>query len=410
MLQPQLQKPRPRDRPAALSLALSSLLLATGQLMLLAMAPYTRESRAFGGSDGVALLSSDSFFFLKSSQSLDAVLAEEWSRWLFLAIGLVGHRIGNASTFIVIANALGALVAGALLVDLGRRYSGLTAGVLSASVLLVNPMVSQWIRFVHTDSLFYSLVVAAVFLGERVLARPTPLARTALALIGLGATLLRPNGFLLLGVAAALVVLSTRWRSIQKLLVGVMVWVALVGVVMFASITGPSGEGRNFARHVFDGVVLEGSPEVTVRLQMPPAPANSDLRSLLNYALTHPAPVARLGMMRLWTETHQIRHHYPRPVNLAVGASMLLLLGASVAGFRSVRGEKNLTTAIAWVAIPLALLIPVTFAVAEGRYGWAYLITLAPLAGVGAASLLRRSDSASRPGSFSERVRARGSD
>jgi len=379
-------------RSASASLAASMGLLTAGQVLLLMMAPFTRESRAYGGASGVSLLSSDSLYFLEASQSLERLLSEAWGRWLFLGMGFVGHHLGDAATFIVIVNAAASLVAGALLIQFGRRHSGWTAGVLSASILLVNPMASQWIRFVLSESLFYSAVVAGVLVGERVLAAGETSAKATLALVGCSAALIRPNGFLVLGSAVTLIILGGAMSRSKKFLSVSLAWVALVTAVMTASIIGPSGEGTNFSQHIYDGVVVEGSPDVIVKLVMPPAPEGNDLRSLVTYAGTHPASVARLGAARLWTETHQVRRHYPSAVNIAVALAMSALFAATVLGFVAFTGGRPLPIAIATIGIPLALLVPVTFAVPEGRYGWAYLITLAPLAGIGAARLLRRSE------------------
>ena len=92
-------------------------------------------------------------------------------------------------------------------------------------------------------------------------------------------------------------------------------------------------------------------------------------------------------MTRVVVELAQVRPHYPNAVNVAVGSAMAFLLVALLLGAFHARARRLREVGIT-VALPLLLLIGATFAVPEGRYGWAPLVALLPLAGVGAERVL----------------------
>jgi hypothetical protein len=102
-----------------------------------------------------------------------------------------------------------------------------------------------------------------------------------------------------------------------------------------------------------------------------------------------PLAAARLAVTRIAVEVAQVRRHYPPVVNAALAAAMATILALAAVGLADRRGRVlRLPTAV--VVLPLVAVVGVTFAVPEGRYGWAGLVALAPAVGVGAAAVLER--------------------
>ena len=377
--------------PALRSLLIATTLFLLGQVILLALTPLSRAAAPLGGSAGIALIAADSDLYLSRSTSLSAIATMPWTRWAYLGLLHVGHLLGDAATFAVFANAIATILAGALLHHLGRNTGGDVTGWISASVLLLNPMTSQWVRFVLTESLMYSLVIIMLWSAWRIATSSDknglwPL----LFLAALIATFLRPNGLLLLGSAFSLLVLGSaaqRWRPAML----VATWSGVTfGLVLALGATGQPAEG-SLAGQLYGGVVVEGTEHVRVTIPMPTPRDVTDQSEVaaVRFGLSHPIATGRLVLSRIAVESIQVRRHYPDVVNIAFGGAMFALLAAAALGRRHA-GAAHLRRPVIVLTLPLIALVGLTFAVPEGRYGWTYLVLLAPLAGLGVSRLLTR--------------------
>ncbi len=373
---------RPRTRLLA-----SGLLFAVGQLLLFLLEDRTRASGTYVTPQGIALIAPDSRTYLSMAESIPSILSAPWPRWGYPSLLLVGDLLGNATLFIVLLQSVAAILAGFVLHTVSVRSSNEYGGIAASAALLLNPLTAQWVRFVHTDLLFLCLVVAAVGLAVRHFDVGDRRGASGLVLVGIAATLLRPNGVLVLGAAVACIVMARQQprRSPARLAQFLGVWV-VTAVLLFAAAdaSGPPAEG-SIPSQLYGGVVVEGTDHVRVTIAMPAAvnPEDDSLRAAASYAIRHPLATLRLGTARMLVEIAQVRRHYTSLTNLAVAAVMLLFFSLLAAGAFDPRSARLRRIGM-YFSVPLLLLIGATFAVPEGRYGWAPLIALAPLAGVGA--------------------------
>ncbi len=354
--------------------------------MLVALGPLSRvgdPGAGTAGPRGLALLAPDSVGYLADSTTWSAVAAAPWPRWGYLALLRVGSILGDAATVAVVVQLLATTAVGVLLLRTGRWLAGPVAGMTAATVLLVNPMTAQWTRFVLTESLFYALAATAVALAAMRTVHPS----TDRSLVGVAATavVLRPTGPLLAGAAVTLALMARPWTARRRCIAISTLWAVIVGVLIAGTAaTGPPAEGT-LAAQLRAGVVVEGTPEVRTTIPMPAAPGDG----ALNYVRAEPLASLRLALTRVAVEVAQVRRHYPPVVNVALGAAMLAMAVTAALGLRDARG-RPLRVPTAVVILPLVGVVAVTFAVPEGRYGWAGLVALAPAVGVGAASALER--------------------
>lgn len=379
---PQLKNAKEMVRnPLWVSLAL----FLAGQLVLVLLAPLSRATTADSIFQGIVLLSSDSPGYLRNGSSWGGVGSETWNRWAFLSVIRIGEALGSGALFLVAVHALLFLFAGAALVDLGRRYSGRVAGVIAASVLLVNPMVAQWVRFVHTEAMFYALVVLAIWVTERYSSNRKFL--VPLLLIAGLVAMTRPNG-VLVGAACLTFVGMSHFRGLPRWLSSTAVWTAAVVMLLLGLTDATPRYGWDTATYTVEGVVIEGAEHARTSIPMPtPTSAVNSNSDLMRYVVDNPVATGRLAVTRIWVETVQVRRHYPALVNYGVGFFMIVFVFAVGFGLFDLRRER-LSQIVLLIAIPLALLIGVTFAVAEGRFGWAYLLAFSVHAGAGAARLV----------------------
>ncbi len=377
------------------ALIASVCLMSFGQAFLIAIEPVTRTRGAFGSMRGIAVLVGDSQMYLSQASSLEDVLSLGWTRLAYPMLLLISGSIGEPSTVVVILQALLSLWAAGLLFDLVERREGWLGATVAAGFFLTNPMTAQWVRIVMTESVFYSIIVIAIVMSHRLIADRALSAGAALLAVAGFASLMRPNGFLLLLSAAFVFFIA---YGVRRRAVGAVV-LLLAGLAVLPSAVSASGApaGSSLANHVYTGVVVHGTGHVVTRIEMP-APSDSDdasMSAVLRYAIAHPSAVLRLGLMRVFVETSQVRRHYPQFVNVFFGTATAIYLLLGVLGAAQRRTRDSLRIALIFAA-PLALMTAGTFAIPEGRFGWAYLLTLLPLVGGGATtaahSVLKRFD------------------
>ena len=390
-------------RQSRSSVLTSAFLLLVGQAFLLLVEPLTRANGTFAEVRGIAILVPDSQGYLRSAETFTGVFSWPWMRigypFLLYVLGLGT----DAAQTVVVVHALALVGAGTLLHRHVTGVAGSGPASFAVAVLLANPMTAQWVRIVMTESLFFSLVVVITVLSCRILAgdRSLPVHATHLVAASL-ALFTRPNGIFVFSSAIALLLIAHLNGRKRIVAVSVLWTVVLMILPAFNAAVGPPSEG-SLTSQLYDGVVVEGTDHVRVTIAMP-APSDISDESLTagaRYAFAHPVAMLRLGSSRIAYETLQVRPHYPLIVNLAFGSAMLAYLAVIALGWRQPEARSARTVAVT-LSVPLLALTSATFAVPEGRYGWAYLLPFIPLAAFGVDRLtpirsrLERSAQASR--------------
>jgi hypothetical protein len=366
------------------------LTVGLGQALQVLLGPYSRLQGTFIVPAGIAVLAPDSRYYLGASRSLASIFDSPWTNWSYLAIGRLGHASGDAATLIAVLQLLVATgVATALYITM-NGIAGIGAGWVAAAAFAVNPLTAQWFRFVHTETLFFSTVIAIVLIAGRGSARPSRASDAALVGLGVFAALLRPNGVLVLLSALAIVTIRRADRRRARLALLALVLLAPVLLGLGHRATGDPAEG-SLVSQLYDGVVVEGTPDVQFVIAMPPAvdAADESLTGALFYVAAHPTAVLRLFFTRIGTEVAQVRTHYPLVVNIAAAFAMCIFLVSALVGILDDRTAGLRRPAIV-ILIPILVLVGLTFATPEARYGWGGLVALTPFVGVGVARLSPR--------------------
>lgn len=369
------------------SLSIGVLSTAVGQLLLVLAEPLTRASGTYVTRSRQAFLAPDSHWYLERAMPGESLGDVGWTTWGYVLMLRAGHYAGDAAVFAVIVQVLLAVVAGAALFHIVTQRHGPFAGFLASAALTMNPLTAQWVRFILTEGVFQPLMVLIVIAVSNILVGDRPMRPRAVgavfALAGL-ALITRPNGFLVVLSVFALLALKQATRRRKFLLLTTTG--LLTPVLMFAALstTGQPSEAT-LADQWYRGVVLEGTAEVRRTIPMPsPADASDTSEAALaRYAMTHPVSALRLMTTRIVVEVAQVRPHYPLIANIAAGAAILLYLFAAVVGAIT-PGAQQMRRASLFLAIPHLLLVGVTFATPEARYGWSGMIALSPLVGIGA--------------------------
>ena len=373
------------------SVLAAGILLLFGQLFLISVAPMTRAAGTFTQVVGVAILAPDSVLYLPPEGSNGLVLDAPWTRWTYPVLILLSDRIGDQYLGVIIMQSAALWLAGALLFAEMQRTVSLRAAWFAAAILLLNPMTAQWSRIIMSEAIFFAAIATVLALLRRWLDDRSPWRASLAVLIAIGVLFLRPNGFLVLASALTVLLMVVLAGRRSRRLSVTAVWLAAAILLPIASAaTGPPAEG-SFTSQIYDGVVVEGAAHVrtVIRMPAPADPQDESYAAAVQYAASNPVAIARLGAARLIAETAQVRRHYPALINGLMGGAMAIFLIALLLGSLSRRSEGWRLVG-ATLALPLMFMTTITFAVAEGRYGWGYLIALSPLVAIGADRAVER--------------------
>lgn len=278
--------------------------------------------------------------------------------WEVVGIGLRG---------VVATQLVAAALAGLAQYDLGRQLGGRWVGLLVALFLVANPDIARWHTFIMTDSLYTSLVVLVAWAAHRAAERRGGWYILA-GLLVLGAGLMRPEGLLLLPLAASYwLIRALPRRGARWLAVGGVAGLFILGVLTapFARAAVQFEEPLTFLQR---GDIV--STYTGWLLPMPAAttPAGAgQLGAVAEYVARHPLATVALAGARMGAELIHIRPFYSARHNLAVLACLLPLYLLALLGIRRVWGTSLAKWLLALIGshLPMAALLGANW---DGRY------------------------------------------
>ena len=214
-----------------------------------------------------------------------------------LVIALV-KKSGFDLSFVLIIQLLLALLAALALFDMTRSITGSKMmGLLAAGFYLINPFITQWHLFIHTESFYSSMLAISTWsIYKAVNKNNFKFYITSLIIICYTA-LVRPNGWCLIPIFFCAAILIHKINFKIKLISIASVFTIFVLIIIFVFSLNNKLKNENAANLLMKGEIIWGHKES--RLNMP---ANNDSVSEYKYILKHPVAVAKLGITRIATE------------------------------------------------------------------------------------------------------------
>ena len=200
---------------------------------------------------------------------------------------------------------------------------------------------------------------------------------------------LRPNGIIIVCAVLSIYVWIKFFRISTRISLIISIWscCVLFGVLLLGGegVSGDSVQSSIFERTI-EGNVIYGVTELNVRMPQPDSVDRSNL-AYGKYILENPSANLKIGMLRVYWELKQIRPWYSTSLNLFLLLTMASFYSFSFIGFvRTWR--KDLVKAIAILTLPSVVLISLTWAIWEGRFGWWFMVTWIPLFGIGMSAVV----------------------
>jgi len=349
------------------------------------------------GRAGFVQLGGDSGTFLAAAERFPTDQGTLRGYSGYVAMLALGDFLGSASWVSLAIQNVVLLAACWCMIDLGQRLGLRSGGTFGALALLLNPLFAQWFRYVLTETLFVSGAIILVWTLHRAAIETGRWRWTAVATSILVGSV-RPNGALLIASTLSFIAWCI-WRDRRAAIYRsamALPWVivGLAGLTL-SSAQEIHGSENSFATKTVAGEVFWNEPDTALAMPEPARPVLAN-RDIVRYALDHPAAVGRLYGARLAYELFQIRPRYSGQLNLfALVTTTVVWLAAVLGGWLA--RKSPYVRALLLVTIPQAVLICVTWATPEGRFGWWLLGPSMVLAGYGLEHVLARARNSSSP-------------
>ncbi|HEX6372619.1 MAG TPA: glycosyltransferase family 39 protein [Longimicrobium sp.] len=227
-------------------------------------------------------------------------------------------------------------MATAALYDVGRRLGGPIAGFLAAAFFGANPDFARWHVVILTDSLYASLVALAAWAVHRAAERGGGAYALGAAAVACAA-LVRPNGWVLVPVAAAYWIAPTRRPAGVKVALAAAVFAAAAAPLVLLAPAMKSVQDVGAYKELRRGTVIWGHDPSRLPMPREAAPdTEGGLAQMAGYALRHPLATTRLASQRLGMEMVHTRTFYSPAHNAAVLVVLLPLYAFAVLGLARV--------------------------------------------------------------------------
>jgi 4-amino-4-deoxy-L-arabinose transferase-like glycosyltransferase len=353
-------------------LLLAALFVAVNAAMLL------RYGVRLGGDSGRYLAAAAHLLAGEPLEGREATFAG------YAALVALSRAAGAGLPGVVAVQLLLAALATAALYDMGRRLGGTAAGFLAAAFFGANPDFARFHVVIITDSLYASLVALAAWAVHRAAERGGSAYALGAAAVACAA-LVRPNGWVLVPLAAAYWIARTRRPARVKVALAAAVFAAAAAPLVLLGAAMKSVRDVGAYEELRRGTVIWGHD--ASRLPMPSESTpdtRGGLAEMAGYALRHRLASQRLGMEMVHTRPFYVPTH-----NAAVLAVLLPLYAFAVLGLARV-SRHPLALLLLAIIVAHGAIIAATFADWDGRFLLYVLQLVGVLAAVGAAPLLHR--------------------
>jgi 4-amino-4-deoxy-L-arabinose transferase-like glycosyltransferase len=254
-------------------------------------------------------------------------------------------------------------LAACALYDLGRRLHGESAGLFAAGLFVLNPDIARWNAYILTDSLYISLVILAVWSTQKAFELGRYWYLLAAAVLA-SATLIRPNGSVLILVSLLYLTSGIKDRNLRRL---------TTCAVLLASILGALALLRSYTLHFGDNPVtalrygVTGISEWDVVMPSEPEPFAGEWTDLIGYIARHPFASLRLGATRVVIELIHARPFFSFRHNALLLLSLPVIYLLALAGLRLSINRSAARLIVLTVIAHLAV-VAATYADWDGRF------------------------------------------
>lgn len=321
----------------------------------------------------------DSFFYIENSLQFPHLndWAQSYQGYIFLL--WLSNTLFSSFVPVIFFQICVCLVSSYLLKRICEMIGGQGLSCWLAPMLFIfNPSSTQWLRYLLTESLFFSTSLILLFLSVRFPNRPQYSLLCSLVLFSL-----RPNGFLFF--VSVLLIILISFKSRRNIF-----WSALFFLVLFFlvflklprfKIAGDTIPDLNLLTIFQKGEVIYGS-DISFKMPLLEVTASNSLKDFFLYMIHHPYESLLLGFSRILSELILVRPWYSFSLNICLIATSFFILVFSFFGL-SISSLKSYRLNLMVLILPQVLLIAMTWSIWESRFGQLILNLLLPSSALG---------------------------
>ncbi len=327
-----------------------------------------------------------SFYFTASNRVSNLTSFEELYRG-YIYLLHVSRFFSDSGIFMVLIQSLFVILAGYALFSIAKEISDLRAAWIAVVFYFFLPMLTQWTRYILTESIFYALIVIGIRLATL---RKNGWNEFLLVPVIVLMIFLRPNGFISACAILTILLLSKSIgisKSIgSQISVSLVIFIWCAGAFFGLTLLSSNDVGQQTVQStIFDktleGNVVFGAEETRYKMPQPLSADRSNM-AFIKYISEYPGDNLRLGALRLVWEFKQVRPWYSPSLNLFISFIMSGFYLFAFIGLIRVKNKVIIRAAV-FFTIPSALLIAGTWAIWEGRFAWWALVCWIPFFAAG---------------------------
>jgi len=326
----------------------------------------------------------DSYFYFKGASQIFELSSFEFMYAGYMLLLHFSQLISSSGVFMVLIQSAFTILAAYALFSLAKEYGGLKAAWLSVGFYLLNPMLSQWTRYILTESIFYSLII----IGFRLVTLQTNARFKVIVPVTLLLTTLRPNGIIVACSLFSILILKSKCRILIRSIFLFLTWIPGILLAVFFLNSGSTNQatlGSSIFRATLEGNVVFGVTELNLEMPEPKTLDRSNF-AFVQYVIQNPVAIFQIALLRIYWELKQIRPWYSSSLNFFLIVTMITFYIFIFFGWFQVL-RKPITKAIIVMTLPSSIFIGLTWAIWEGRFGWWFLVTWIPLFGIGLSKM-----------------------
>ncbi len=210
---------------------------------------------------------------------------------------------GMDLSFVLIMQLIFALLASLALYDIGKSITkSKAAGLLAAGFYLINPFITQWHLFIHTESFYSSMLTISTWtIYKAVIKNNLKFYIISLIIISYTA-LIRPNGLIIFPIFFCFAIIAQKINLKIKIISVASIIITFFLILIYVPVFSNNVKVLETHDLLLKGEIIWGHKES--QLDMPKETASENNYSKLGfmYILKHPITVTKLAIHRVAAE------------------------------------------------------------------------------------------------------------
>jgi hypothetical protein len=225
----------------------------------------------------------------------------------YMTIIALGRVLGLGLEFTLVFQIIVTLLASIAFYDLIQSITkSKTAGILGASFYLSSPYIATWVLFIHTESLYSSMLVISVWTLNKSLQNQTFKNYLILCCTIFFTATLRPNGWSLIPISLFFIIQYSNLILRSKIIIYLTLSIGFLLIMNYSPWFSKKRELDGLHQLISKGQII--CDKETFHLTMPKETFtnNNDLIESFTYIVKHPISFVKLACLRVVSELFPI--------------------------------------------------------------------------------------------------------